>query len=207
VASDPDLAGWYRFGPDQAALGAPVFVGHLDSDTGALGEFAARHDVRPGDRVDVRRGGAEPAVHRVVARSTVAKDELASSTFRRTGPPVLTLITCAPPFVPDEGGCQATRSKRRSLSRSETGERAQEAAVAHVEPSHLVEIALRNDGAVSDVPAMRHIAACVRCREELQRMEDVVAAARRVEASDLPTAPPERVWQWIIAEIVTERAD
>ncbi|WP_279637868.1 class F sortase [Streptomyces albidochromogenes] len=105
VAADPAVAGWYRFGPAPGGpAGSAVLVGHVDSDTGALGEFAAHYDVRPGARVEVRRAGAEPAVHRVVSRATVAKDDLPSSTFRRTGPPALTLITCAPPFVPEEGG-------------------------------------------------------------------------------------------------------
>ncbi|MFF3348813.1 class F sortase [Streptomyces sp. NPDC002779] len=81
-----------------------MLVGHVDSDTGALGEFAALYDVRPGDRVEVRRDGARPVVYRVTSRTTVPKDDLPSSVFRRTDAPVLTLITCAPPFVPEQGG-------------------------------------------------------------------------------------------------------
>lgn len=84
-----------------------MLVGHVDSDTGALGQFAALYEVRPGDRVEVQRAGAEPTTYRVVARSTVPKDELPSSVFRRTGSPVLTLITCAPPFRPGPGGYQS----------------------------------------------------------------------------------------------------
>ncbi|WP_138895702.1 class F sortase [Streptomyces chryseus] len=105
VPADPAVAGWYRFGPAPGGpQGSAVLVGHVDGDTGAPGEFAALYDVRPRARVEVRRAGAEPAVYRVVSRSTVAKVGLPSSTFRRTGPPALTLITCAPPFVPEEGG-------------------------------------------------------------------------------------------------------
>jgi hypothetical protein len=108
IPSDPGVAGWYRFGPAPGSdRGSSVLVGHVDGDTGALGEFASLYDVRPGDRVEVRRAGAEPAGYRVTARSTVAKDALPSSAFRRSGPPVLTLITCAPPFLPEEGGYQA----------------------------------------------------------------------------------------------------
>ncbi|MGW0916459.1 class F sortase [Streptomyces sp. NPDC002784] len=105
VPADPSVAGWYRFGPvPGSGRGSAVLVGHVDSDTGALGEFAALYDVRPGDRVEVRRDGARPVVHRVTSRTTVPKDDLPSSVFRRTGAPVLTLITCAPPFVPEQGG-------------------------------------------------------------------------------------------------------
>ncbi|SBT94088.1 Sortase family protein [Streptomyces sp. DI166] len=108
VPADPGRAGWYRFGPEPgSARGSAVLVGHVDGETGALGEFAALYDVRPGDRVEVRRTGAEPVVYRVVSRTTVSKDDLPSSVFRRTGAPVLTLVTCAPPFVPERGGYQA----------------------------------------------------------------------------------------------------
>lgn len=108
VPSDPAVAGWYRFGPVPGSThGSSVLVGHVDSDTGALGEFASLYDVKPGNRVEVRRAGAEPARYRVAGRSTVPKDGLPSSAFRRSGPPVLTLITCAPPYIPEEGGYQA----------------------------------------------------------------------------------------------------
>ncbi|MGV9290807.1 class F sortase [Streptomyces sp. NPDC003719] len=108
VPPDPGVAGWYRFGPAPgSAHGSAVLVGHVDGDTGELGEFASLYDVRPGDRVEVRRAGAEPAGYRIVARSTVPRDAIPASAFRRGGPPVLTLITCAPPFVPEDGGYQA----------------------------------------------------------------------------------------------------
>jgi hypothetical protein len=108
IPADPAVAGWYRFGPAPGSShGSSVLVGHVDSDTGALGEFAALYDVEPGDTVEVRRAHAEPALYRVTARSTVPKDDLPAATFRRSGPPVLTLVTCAPPFLPEKGGYQA----------------------------------------------------------------------------------------------------
>ncbi|GAA1547098.1 hypothetical protein GCM10009730_65270 [Streptomyces albidochromogenes] len=73
--------------------------------------------------------------------------------------------------------------------------------MAHVEPAHLVRLALGNDASSDDAGALRHIAVCDRCRGELSRMRRVVVAARTVEASDLPTAPPERVWQHITHEL------
>ncbi|MET9764272.1 class F sortase [Streptomyces sp. NPDC006372] len=105
VPDAPSVAGWYRHGPAPgSAHGSAVLVGHVDTDTGDLGEFSALYDVRQGDRVEVRRSGAEPVRYRVVARVTVPKEELPPSAFRRTGSPVLTLITCAPPFVAERGG-------------------------------------------------------------------------------------------------------
>ncbi|MFI8210957.1 class F sortase [Streptomyces werraensis] len=108
VPDDPAVAGWYRYGPAPGSSeGSAVLVGHLDGETGDLGEFAALRDVRAGDTVEVRRAGAEPVAYRVTARATVPKDELPPSAFRRSGPPVLTLITCAPPFEPERGGYTA----------------------------------------------------------------------------------------------------
>jgi LPXTG-site transpeptidase (sortase) family protein len=105
VPDDPSVAGWYRHGPAPgSARGSAVLVGHVDTDTGDLGEFLALYDVRRGDHVEVHRAGDEPVRYRVVARVTVPKDELPPSTFRRSGAPVLTLITCAPPYVPERGG-------------------------------------------------------------------------------------------------------
>ncbi|MFE1325002.1 class F sortase [Streptomyces sp. NPDC058735] len=108
IPDTPSVAGWYRYGPSPGGSeGSAVLVGHVDTDTGELGEFAALYDVGRGDRVEVRREGAEAVRYRVVSRVTVPKDELPSSTFRRTGAPVLTLITCAPPFDPGRGGYQS----------------------------------------------------------------------------------------------------
>ncbi|CAL9395636.1 class F sortase [Streptomyces sp. enrichment culture] len=108
VPDDPAVAGWYRYGPAPGSpQGSAVLVGHVDSDTGDLGEFAALREVSRGETVEVRRAGADPAVYRVVARTTVPKDELPPSVFSRTGAPVLTLITCAPPFEPERGGYTA----------------------------------------------------------------------------------------------------
>ncbi|MFF7890907.1 class F sortase [Streptomyces sp. NPDC007907] len=105
VPDDPSVAGWYRYGPAPGSVaGSAVLVGHVDSDTGAIGEFAGLYHVRRGDHVEVRRAGADPVRYRVLSRVTVPKEELPPSAFRRTGVPVLTLITCAPPFVPERGG-------------------------------------------------------------------------------------------------------
>ncbi|MET7366324.1 hypothetical protein ABZS61_10915 [Streptomyces sp. NPDC005566] len=73
--------------------------------------------------------------------------------------------------------------------------------MTHVEPAHLVELALGNDVSSDDVTALRHIVTCVSCQEELNRIARVVTAARGVEASDLTTAPPDRVWRRITQEV------
>ncbi|MEU9735082.1 class F sortase [Streptomyces sp. NPDC048002] len=106
VPDDSGTAGWYRFGPAPGSpSGSAVLVGHAATATGAPGGFAALSDVRPGDRVEVRRAGADPVVHRVVSRTTVPEARLSPAVFSPTGAPVLTLAACGPPLVPDRGGC------------------------------------------------------------------------------------------------------
>jgi hypothetical protein len=73
--------------------------------------------------------------------------------------------------------------------------------VPHVEPAHLMELALGNDISSNDPGALQHVAACNRCREELRQITRVVVSARGVEESDLPAAPPERVWHHITQEL------
>ncbi|WP_259408206.1 class F sortase [Streptomyces akebiae] len=107
IPEDPEKIGWYRFGPAPGEpSGSAVMVGHVDSRTGDLGAFAALFDVRAGDEVTVRRAAAPPVTYQVVARTQVDKDRLPASAFARTGEPVLTMITCAPPFDEDRGGYQ-----------------------------------------------------------------------------------------------------
>ncbi len=108
VPEDPGRVGWYRFSPAPGApAGSSVLVGHVDATGRGLGVLAALADVREGDRVVVGRRDGTAVSYRVTARRTVAKDALAGSgVFRRDGAPVLTLVTCAGPYVRDQGGYQ-----------------------------------------------------------------------------------------------------
>ncbi|MGX1225969.1 hypothetical protein RKD42_007228 [Streptomyces ambofaciens] len=76
--------------------------------------------------------------------------------------------------------------------------------MGHVDPSHLVELALGHASGDADVGALRHVASCPRCRGELARLTRVVSASRGARVSDLPVAPPERVWQRIVHEVFKE---
>ncbi|MZF88678.1 hypothetical protein [Streptomyces sp. SID5643] len=74
--------------------------------------------------------------------------------------------------------------------------------MAHVESAHLVELALRNATPTdADTEALRHVEQCDRCRDELRMLTRVVAAARTAQLVDLPTAPPDRVWQRISRDV------
>ncbi|MFE5240406.1 MULTISPECIES: hypothetical protein [unclassified Streptomyces] len=72
----------------------------------------------------------------------------------------------------------------------------------HVDPYHLVELALGHSTGDAYVSALRHVASCPRCSSELAQMTRVVAVARGARISDLPSAPPERVWQRIAHEVL-----
>ncbi|MEU6912782.1 hypothetical protein [Streptomyces olindensis] len=74
--------------------------------------------------------------------------------------------------------------------------------MAHVQPAHLVELALGNAAPGRELTGvLPHIEECDRCRDELRTMIRVVTAARGARLGDLPTAPPERVWRRIAREL------
>ncbi|MFJ5996468.1 hypothetical protein [Streptomyces sp. NPDC092370] len=79
--------------------------------------------------------------------------------------------------------------------------------MAHVEPAHLVELALRNATPTdADAEALRHVEECERCRDELRVLLRVVTAARTAHLVDLPAAPPEHVWRVISRDISHDTA-
>ncbi|GHG13702.1 class F sortase [Streptomyces albogriseolus] len=107
IPDDAEQAGWYRFGPAPGAPeGSAVLIGHVDDRTGDLGAFAKLYGVRKGDTITVAREDAPPVRYEVTAREVVDKDRLPDEVFRRHGQPVLTLVTCAPPYDRERGGYQ-----------------------------------------------------------------------------------------------------
>ncbi|MEW1871776.1 class F sortase [Streptomyces caelestis] len=107
IPDDAEQVGWYRYGPAPGALaGSAVLIGHVDDRTGDLGAFAKLYGVRKGDDVTVVREDAPPVRYEVTAREVVDKDRLPDEVFRRHGRPVLTLVTCAPPYDRERGGYQ-----------------------------------------------------------------------------------------------------
>ncbi|MFD6417571.1 class F sortase [Streptomyces sp. NPDC060194] len=108
VPEDPDRVGWYRFSPAPGSdEGSSVIVGHVDSKNKGLGVLNALNEVREGDVVRVGRADGSTVSYEITARRTVGKKDLAASgAFRRDGRAVLTMITCALPYVRDAGGYQ-----------------------------------------------------------------------------------------------------
>ncbi|MEU8653552.1 class F sortase [Streptomyces sp. NPDC048737] len=107
IPGDAGQAGWYRYGPAPGArAGSAVLIGHVDDRTGRLGAFAKLYEVRKGDAVTIARRDAPPVRYEVAAREVVDRDNLPKEVFRRHGRPVLTLVTCAPPYDREHGGYQ-----------------------------------------------------------------------------------------------------
>ncbi|GGL96779.1 class F sortase [Micromonospora yangpuensis] len=95
--ADFDRAGWYGGGPAPGDPGPAVLAGHLDSRHGPA-VFARLGELRPGDRVQVWRGGT-PVSFRVTRTVRVAKGEFpTTAVYGPTPVPELRLVTCGGDF-------------------------------------------------------------------------------------------------------------
>ncbi|MEV6369229.1 class F sortase [Micromonospora musae] len=95
--TDFDLAGWYAGGPAPGDPGPAVLAGHLDSRHGPA-VFARLGELRPGDTVEVRRGG-QWLSFRVTGALRTRKDRFPTSTVYGPTPGAeLRLITCGGDF-------------------------------------------------------------------------------------------------------------
>jgi hypothetical protein len=110
VPDDIGVAGWYRYGPVPGADGSAVVTAHVDSRTQGVGPFAALRRAAPGTPVVVASADGSERRFEVVGRRSYPKTTLpVAELFTRTGPPVLTLITCGGAFDP------ATRSYEENV--------------------------------------------------------------------------------------------
>ncbi|MFI6265190.1 class F sortase [Micromonospora sp. NPDC051006] len=92
-----DVAGWYGGGPAPGDPGPAVLAGHLDSRRGPA-VFARLGELRPGDPVEVWRGG-QRLVFRVTGLLRTRKDAFpTASVYGPTPGPELRLITCGGDF-------------------------------------------------------------------------------------------------------------
>ena len=108
VPDDVRHAGWWRGGSRIGdPFGSTLVAGHVDSATQGLGSFAELLAVRPGQVVVVRTHGLRQAF-RVISLRLVAQGTLSRHRwiYAADGPRRLTLVTCAPPYVPAHGGYQ-----------------------------------------------------------------------------------------------------
>ena len=90
--------GWYKPGPEPGERGAAVIAGHVDSTSGPAVFFRLR-DVRPGDRIAIRRRDGSVVRFRVQRVERWPKSDF--PTRRVYGPSrgaALRLVTCAGNF-------------------------------------------------------------------------------------------------------------
>jgi hypothetical protein len=93
--SSTSVAGWYTESPRPGAVGSAVIAGHIDSRVGP-GVFFRLSQLRPGDRVYVRRADWTLAVFTVTAVRTYGKDNFPTlAVYGPTPDPELRLITCS----------------------------------------------------------------------------------------------------------------
>jgi len=98
VPSSTSVAGWYTGSPRPGAIGPAVIVGHIDSVTGP-GVFFRLSQLRPGDKVYVRRTDGTLVEFRVTSVQTYPKDRFPTDAVYGPVPdPELRLITCGGAF-------------------------------------------------------------------------------------------------------------
>ncbi len=98
VPKTTSVAGWYTGSPAPGATGSAVIAGHIDSYLGP-GIFFHLSQLRPGERVYVRRADGTLAVFRVMAVKQYAKDKFPTQAVYGAVPNAqLRLITCGGTF-------------------------------------------------------------------------------------------------------------
>ncbi|MBQ1033954.1 class F sortase [Micromonospora sp. C97] len=95
--TDFDTAGWYGGGPAPGDTGPAVLAGHLDSRRGPA-VFARLGELRPGDLVEVWRGG-QRLPFRVTGSLRTRKDQFPTAVVYGPTPGAeLRLVTCGGDF-------------------------------------------------------------------------------------------------------------
>lgn len=107
LPADPEVLGWYRFGPAPLdGRGSVVFAGHLDSRRYGLGPLVRLRDVEVGARVLVTLSSGRGATYEIRRIERYDRQALPVELFSREGPELLRLVTCGGAYDPDAGGYQ-----------------------------------------------------------------------------------------------------
>ncbi len=95
LPEDPDVLGWYRYGPAPGSeSGAVVMAAHVDSATLGVGPLADLERVSKGDVISVETTDG-PVSYKVQEVVQLDKKKLDTEwLFDRTGPARLHLVTC-----------------------------------------------------------------------------------------------------------------
>jgi LPXTG-site transpeptidase (sortase) family protein len=101
--TQPQQAGWYKFGPPPGGVGPAVILGHIDGDH-QQGIFWRLHEVKPGDKVMVGQQDGHTLTFTVTKVDSVAKDSFPTdAVYGNTPDPELRLITCGGAFDASTG--------------------------------------------------------------------------------------------------------
>ncbi|MQY07977.1 class F sortase [Actinomadura macrotermitis] len=102
--STPNLAGWWERGPTPGEGGPAVILGHVDANKRPA-VFARLRELRPGDRVRVRRRDGRTATFAVERVERVAKSAFPGEKVyaEDLDYPALRLVTCGGSFDPGSG--------------------------------------------------------------------------------------------------------
>jgi hypothetical protein len=104
---NPEVVGWYRFGPvPGAGTGSVVLAGHLDSTRFGVGPLVGLRRVESGDTLTVTRADGTRGDYAVVEVARYDQQALPEELFDREGPERLRIITCGGEYLPEEGGYQ-----------------------------------------------------------------------------------------------------
>lgn len=95
----PELAGWYRYGPSPGEAGSAVIVGHVDSRAAGPAVFFDLGRLHKGDKISVVRDDGSTATFAVTGVELVAKDSFpAAEVHKQSSTALLRLITCGGSF-------------------------------------------------------------------------------------------------------------
>jgi hypothetical protein len=97
-------AGWYQYSPTPGSVGPAVILGHVDSGAWGASVFFKLGDLRPGNKVMVRRQDGLVAVFEVTGVRRYAKDHFPTQlVYGNTNNAELRLITCGGSFDSSTG--------------------------------------------------------------------------------------------------------
>ncbi|GGM76072.1 hypothetical protein GCM10010106_23210 [Thermopolyspora flexuosa] len=92
--NNPNLVGWYRYGPTAGQAGPAVLLGHKDTRTGSA-VFSRVHELRHGDTIEVVRMDGTVAVFTVGGLEQAGKDVFPTHrVYGDAATAELRLITC-----------------------------------------------------------------------------------------------------------------
>lgn len=103
---DPDVVGWYRFGPTAGdSAGSVVLAGHVDSRTYGVGQLSRLRETEVGDEIVVRTESGVDIRYTVEDVRSIPRAELPlAEVFSRDGDERLVLITCDGEYDRARGG-------------------------------------------------------------------------------------------------------